>query len=73
MVKYQSYRAGSSSRVPKPKTVGRKRKQRTTKFGEPIRRFKKKDFRLQNKFAYKKDAKDHKKRVKEKGYSCYSI
>ena len=68
MVKYQSYRAGSTSRVPKPKTVGRKRKRRTTKYGEPIRKFNKKDFRLQNKFAYKKDAKDYKKRVKEKGY-----
>ena len=51
MVKYQSYRAGSTSRVPKPKTVGRKRKRKTTKYGEPIRSFDKKDYRLQNKFA----------------------
>jgi len=68
MVKYQGYRAGSTSRVPIPKTVGRKRKRRTTKFGEPIRRFNKKDFRLQNKLPSKKDAKEHKKRLKEKGY-----
>lgn len=73
MVKYGSYRAGSTSRVPKPKTVGRKRKRKTTKYGEPIRRFSikkgvRKNFRLQNKFAYEKDAKDHKKKVKDKGY-----
>jgi len=54
----------------KPKTVGRKKKRRTTKYGEPIRRFgkKKKDYRLQNKFAYKKDARDYKKRLKAIGY-----
>ena len=68
MVKYQRYRAGSTSRVPKPKTVGRKRKRRTTKYGEPIRRFNKKDYRLQNKFAYKNDAVNHKKRLKGIGY-----
>ena len=70
MVRYESYRAGSTSRVPKPKTVGRKRKRRTTKYGEPIRKFgkKKKDYRLQNKFAYKKDARDYKKRLKTIGY-----
>ena len=68
MVKYQAYRAGSTSRVPKPKTVGRKRKRKTTKLGEPIRRFDKKDYRLQNKFAYKLDAKNYKKRLKKAGY-----
>jgi len=50
------------------KKVGRKRKRRTTKYGEPIRRFNKKDYRLQNKFAYEKDAKDYKKRLTEIGY-----
>lgn len=68
MVRYESYRAGSTSRVPKAKTVGRKRKRRTTKYGEPIRRFDKKDYRLQNKFAYKKDARDYKKRLNAIGY-----
>ncbi len=71
MVKYQSYRAGSTSRVPIPKTVGRKRKRKTTRYGEPIRRFNKKDFRLQNEFAHKNDAKEHKKRVKKVGYLAH--
>lgn len=68
MVRYESYRAGSSSRVPKPKTVGRKRKRKTTKYGEPIRRFDKKNFRLKNKFVHKNDARDYKKRLKKIGY-----
>ena len=68
MVRYEPYRAGSSSRVPKPKTVGRKRKRKTTKYGEPIRRFDKKDYRLQNKFVHKNDARDYKKRLVKIGY-----
>jgi len=68
MVKYEGYRAGSTSRVPKPKTVGRKRKRKTTEYGEPIRRFNKKNYRLKNKFAHKKDARDYKKRLKIIGY-----
>lgn len=46
----------------------KKSKRRTTKYGEPIRKFNKKDFRLQNKFAYKNDAVEHKGKVKKKGY-----
>jgi len=52
----------------KKKGKGRNRKRKTTKYGEPIRRFNKKNYRLQNKFAYEKDAKDYKKRVKKVGY-----
>lgn len=68
MVRYESYRAGSTSRVPIAKTVGRKRKRRTTEYGEPIRKFNKKDYRLQNKFVHINDAKDYKKRLKAIGY-----
>ncbi len=45
-----------------------KRKRRTTKYGEPIRRFAKKDYRLKNKFVHKNDARDYKKRLKKIGY-----
>ena len=41
---------------------------KTTEYGEPIRRFNKKNYRLKNKFAHKKDARDYKKRVKTMGY-----